>query len=220
MHLASTTQRVRRRLGPTVATAAVCAGAALAFPGTAAAAPGDNGDVKIHATTTPFDDQRNEPKVCRFYLAAFNFDTLQKVSWSIDPQPAKNDGAHLAGDITLATGTGHTGPLSLPNGQYKLTWNFEGQSGQAKQKVFKVSCVVLGIPPGGSTGGTGQTPPLERDVFGNLVPAGGADTGSGSTASMGPDSIQTATGVVIALGAVLLGGRILRRRGRPRPDGR
>ncbi|WP_436770622.1 hypothetical protein [Yinghuangia sp. YIM S09857] len=213
--------------------ATACAGlAVLAVPQTAAAAPGDNGDVKIHATTTEFDDQRDEPKVCRFYLAAFNFDTVQKVSWAIDPQPAKQGGAHLAGDITLATGTGHSGPLSLPNGQYKLTWNFEGQSGQAKQKVFKVSCVVISNPPGGTTGGTsgGSTgattggadhaPPMVRDVFGNLVPAGGADTGSGSTASMASNSGQIAAGAAIALGAVLLGGRLLRRHGRNRPGSR
>ncbi|WP_281262790.1 hypothetical protein [Streptomyces cahuitamycinicus] len=40
----------------------------------AAPAPGDNGDVKIHASTTASDNQRNDPKVCDFYLAVFNFD--------------------------------------------------------------------------------------------------------------------------------------------------
>lgn len=217
MFLASNSHRVRGGLALFASAAAVgTVTAVAALPGTASAAPGDNGDVKIHSTTTDFEDQRNEPKVCRFYLAAFNFDEVQKVTWTIDPQPEKKGASHLAGDITLATGTGHTGPLSLPNGQYKLTWNFEGQSGQAKQKVFKVSCVT---PPNGTTGG-GHTPPMERDVFGNLVPAGGAETGSGSTATLGSNSVQTAAGVTIALGAVLVGGRILRRRGRNRPSSR
>ncbi|MEU2265990.1 hypothetical protein ABZ568_05990 [Streptomyces olindensis] len=44
---------------------------------------GDNGDVKIHASATRADDQRNDPKVCDFYLAAFNFDPGEKVNWTI-----------------------------------------------------------------------------------------------------------------------------------------
>ena len=61
----------------------VAAGPAAAF----VMAPGDNGDVKIHASTTPVGDTRNEPKVCVFYLDAFNFDGLQQVSWHINQQP-------------------------------------------------------------------------------------------------------------------------------------
>ncbi|HEU5428353.1 MAG TPA: hypothetical protein VFU74_15840, partial [Actinocrinis sp.] len=60
----------------------VAAGPAAAF----VMAPGDNGDVKIHASTTPVGDQRDETHVCVFYLDAFNFDTIQQVSWHIDQQ--------------------------------------------------------------------------------------------------------------------------------------
>lgn len=189
--------------------AAVVGAAAFAplalFPAAASAAPGDNGDVKIHATTTPVDDQRNEPKVCRFYLDAFNFDTLQQVSWTIDPQPANSGTAHLDGTITLTDGNGHTGALSLPNGQYKLTWTFQGENGSGKHKVFKVSCVTP--PPNTQT---------STDIFGNVVPAGGADTGVGSTAS-GTDPAKAVGGVAIA-GLALAGGVWLLRRGR-RTDG-
>ncbi|MGH1552814.1 hypothetical protein ACRAWF_14550 [Streptomyces sp. L7] len=124
----------------------------------AVAAPGDNGDVKIHEVGTPFDDQRNQPKVCDFYLDAFNFDTIQEVTWSIETQPPVLGGATRTGSITLTSGTGHTMPVAtLPNGMYKLTWNFVGEHGAGKHKVFKVDCPTPppGGGPGGGTGGTG-----------------------------------------------------------------
>ncbi|MFE0651716.1 hypothetical protein ACFVZH_24320 [Streptomyces sp. NPDC059534] len=155
------TARTARPLAATAAAALALGSLVLAGAPSAYAAPGDNGDVKIHKLGTPFDDQRNEPKVCRFYLAAFNFDTLQEVDWEIAPQPPKADDPNLSGHIALATGTGHTGPLSLPSGQYKLVWTFEGQTGAGKQKVFQVECpgdVITNPsspPNGGPSGGPG-----------------------------------------------------------------
>ena len=74
-------------------TAVVAVGLPLAFGAASAGAqqvagqaktpPGDNGDVKIHNSTTPVTDERNEPHVCVFYLDAFNFDPAQSVSWRI-----------------------------------------------------------------------------------------------------------------------------------------
>ncbi|MEU8139619.1 hypothetical protein [Streptodolium elevatio] len=207
----NTTHPSRALRGLAISASVATAGASLILAAPSAyGAPGDNGDVKVHATTTPFDDQRNEPKVCRFYLAAFNFDTVQQVTWSIDPQPAAKGTGHLDGALVLADGTGHTGPLSLPNGMYKLTWNFEGESGKAKQKVFKVSCVD--VPPGSGA-------PTVKDVFGNVVPAGGADTGVGSAADS-IDPLKAGAGIALAGGAGLfLGYRLLRRGRRGRPSG-
>ncbi len=37
-------------------------------------------------------------------------------------------------------GGGFTGDMTLPNGHYKLYWNFTGEHGFAKQKVFWVAC--------------------------------------------------------------------------------
>ncbi|GHG19532.1 hypothetical protein ACFFSH_21010 [Streptomyces filamentosus] len=189
----------------------VLTGLALAGGAPAAyAAPGDDGDVKIHKVGTPFDDQRNEPKVCRFYLAAFNFDKDQKVQWEIVPQPDKADDPNLGGQLTLPTGTGHTGPLALPDGMYKLTWTFEGENGAGKQKVFQVDCPNGGGPGGpGGNGGHGHHP------------HGPVGAGGGGSAEIAAQEDASAFGVGAAVAAGLAGtvGLVLIRRSRRRNDG-
>ncbi|MEV0224518.1 hypothetical protein [Streptomyces sp. NPDC050704] len=188
----------RVRTGAAALTALTLAGTALLGAPAAFAAPGDNGDVKIHAETTPDTDQSNNPKVCKFYLAAFNFDPNQAISWVIDPQPANSGTATLNGTLTLPTGTGRTpvkpATLSLPNGQYKLTWKIEGGMGAGKHKVFKVDCPIT--PPGGPNGG---------------VPAGGG--GLAQTPSV------SAVGAAAAVGLVGVSGFVYFRMLRRRPDG-
>src|SRR5579871_4929888 len=88
---------VRRRL--TVLLTAVLLG--LLLPTSAWAAPGDNGDVKIHSSTTPTGDPRDETHVCVFYLDAFNFDTIQQVSWDINQQPPTGRAQVASGSLTL-----------------------------------------------------------------------------------------------------------------------
>ncbi|MEU8763733.1 hypothetical protein, partial [Streptomyces sp. NPDC048659] len=151
-----------RPLLSSAVAALVMGSVALAGAPSAFAAPGDNGDVKIHSSGTAPDSNKDEPKVCKFYLAAFNFDGLQEVSWDISPQPPKAGSPNLSGKITLgASGDGHTSDLVLPDGQYKLDWTFVGENGAGKHKVFKVDCGTTPTPPpttggssnGGSTGG-------------------------------------------------------------------
>lgn len=103
---------------------------------------GDNGTVKVHRSTTRVDDPRNEPHVCGFYLDGFGFDARQQVSWRIVSWPPTGDRTQvLHGTLTLGMdGDGHTSVLSLPNGHYKLYWNFAGENGKAKHKVFWVKC--------------------------------------------------------------------------------
>ena len=121
---------------------------ALAAPGAGAqsialgARNGDNGTVKIHNSTTPVTDPRNEPHVCVFYLDALGFDPGQSVSWQIKSWPPTGSRAVVAsGALALdSAGSGHTGDMSLQNGHYKLFWNFVGENGFAKQKVFWVTC--------------------------------------------------------------------------------
>ncbi|MGW1994019.1 hypothetical protein [Embleya sp. NPDC001921] len=203
----SPSTRLRR-----LTVAAIAAGAAT-FAGTGTAhalpmAPGDNGDVKVHKSTTSPTDQNNEPKVCRFHLAAFNFDGLQAVTYTIAAQPADGNGTLLGGNITLAAdGTGHTSTLSLPNGQYKLVWTFEGEQGAGKQKVFQVDCpngtTTNGGANGGSSGGR---------------PAGSVDAGGGGGSSQ-VDAGEVTAGLLVG-GAALGGfGFYLHRRRRAAGDG-
>jgi hypothetical protein len=125
------------------AAAQPIASAKLSSGGTSPAArPGDNGTVKIHRAGTPVADRRNQPHVCSFYLDAFGFDPAQSVSWQIKSWPPTGDRAVVASGVLAldSSGDGHTGDMSLSDGHYKLFWNFQGEHGFAKQKVFWVSC--------------------------------------------------------------------------------
>jgi hypothetical protein len=129
--------------GLTLAFAAPGAAAQSSSGGKAPATrPGDNGTVKIHRAGTPVADPRNQPHVCSFYLDAFGFDAAQSVSWQIKSWPPTGDRAVVAsGALALdSSGDGHTGDMTLSNGHYKLFWNFQGEHGAAKHKVFWVSC--------------------------------------------------------------------------------
>ncbi|GGV89903.1 hypothetical protein GCM10015535_44870 [Streptomyces gelaticus] len=116
----------------------------LLAPSASAAPKGDNGTVKIHDSKTGEELRRNEPKVCSFYLDAFGFDATQKVQWHIEAW-ANNDldkGETVKTGAFALDGSGHgrTTDMTLPDGQYKLFWNFEGENGKAKHKVFKTDC--------------------------------------------------------------------------------
>ncbi|MFF8846676.1 LPXTG cell wall anchor domain-containing protein [Streptomyces sp. NPDC015127] len=132
--------RILRSTSALVAAAAVSLSAAPA----AFATNGDNGTVKIHDSATGEELRKNEPKVCEFYLDAFGFDAGQQVEWHIEAW-ANNDLAKgetvKSGSLTLdADGHERTLDMTLPDGQYKLFWNFDGENGKAKQKVFKSDC--------------------------------------------------------------------------------
>ncbi|WP_406494466.1 LPXTG cell wall anchor domain-containing protein [Streptomyces sp. NBC_00846] len=136
-------------------TAAVTAALLLA-PTAYATAPGDNGTVKIHDAATGEELRKNEPHVCTFYLDAFGFDAGQNVDWRIE---AWAPTAHVKGE-TVKTGSlkldgkGHlrSEDQSLPDGHYKLFWNFDGEHGKAKHKVFWVDCNDDSKPGGGKPG--------------------------------------------------------------------
>lgn len=124
-------------------TAAVAAAILLA-PAAHATAPGDNGTVKIHDAKTGEELRKNEPHVCTFYLDAFGFDSTQKVDWHIEawaPTAHVKGETVKSGSLTLdAEGHGRTPDQSLPDGHYKLFWNFDGEHGRAKHKVFWTDC--------------------------------------------------------------------------------
>ncbi|MGW1745919.1 LPXTG cell wall anchor domain-containing protein [Streptomyces sp. NPDC002092] len=138
------------------ALSAVAAAALFSAPVAAhATVPGDNGTVKIHDATTGEELKRNEPHVCTFYLDAFGFDAVQQVDWHIEawaPTAGVKGKTVKTGAITLdAEGHGRTANMSLPDGHYKLFWNFDGEKGAAKHKVFWTDCKD-------SQGGGGSTP--------------------------------------------------------------
>ncbi|MGW1864708.1 hypothetical protein ACWCPS_03995 [Streptomyces mauvecolor] len=183
----------RPRTRAAAVAALTLAGTALTGTSAALAAPGDNGDVKIHAMGTLFTDPSNNPRVCGFYLDGFNFDTVQGVTWNISPQPARAGGATLTGTLRLAGGTGYTTPLTLPDGQYKLVWNIAG-NGASKQKVFTVDCKPGSAKAGAPLGG---------------VPAGGG----GLAETSGAPQAGAAAGLgLVSVAGVLYVRRLRRRR--------
>ncbi|MFF2407332.1 LPXTG cell wall anchor domain-containing protein [Streptomyces sp. NPDC058092] len=137
--------------------AAAVTAALLLAPTAYATAPGDNGTVKIHDASTGEELRKNEPHVCTFYLDAFGFDAGQNVDWRIE---AWAPTAHVKGE-TVKTGSlkldgqGHlrSEDQSLPDGHYKLFWNFDGEHGKAKHKVFWVDCNDDKKPGGDKPGG-------------------------------------------------------------------
>ena len=192
-----------RPLISATATALVLGSVALAGAPSAFAAPGDNGDIKIHEKGTVEPDPRNDPKVCEFHIAAFNFDGLQQVHWEIFNQP-KPGVPVKQGDIVLdPNGDGYTSDMSLPDGMYKVEWTFAGQQGAKKSKVFKVEC---------APGGNGHKPPH------GPVGAGGGGAAETTTAAEA-DSSAFGVGSAVAAGLAGTAGLILVRRARRRNDG-
>ena len=184
---------------------AVCAAASavlLLAPAAHATPPGDNGTVKIHDASTGEDLRRNEPHVCTFYLDAFGFDGLQEVDWHIDAiPPSENKGETVeSGALTLdAEGHGRSEDLSLPDGHYKLFWNFEGEKGSAKHKVFWTDCEDA-QGPGGSTPSGAASPSPSSGA--SQAPSGGpgasaspsSPAGEGVPGSSSPSSQGGADG--------------------------
>ncbi|MFZ3573351.1 hypothetical protein ACOKM5_41125 [Streptomyces sp. BH097] len=132
--------RDRRRTG-ILGAVALTIGLAAVPVSQALAAPGDNGDIKVHSADTPVGDERDEPQVCEFYLDAFDFDGVKAVYWQIDEIPPTGNDTVSQGVLRVNDdGSAHTATMSLPDGHYGVTWRWATESGQAKSKNFKVDC--------------------------------------------------------------------------------
>ena len=207
------------------ALAAAAAAALLTAPAAHATPPGDNGTVKIHDVATGAELLRNEPHVCTFYLDAFGFDSGQQVDWHIEawaPTAAVKGETVKSGSLTLdAEGHGRTSELSLPDGHYKLFWNFDGEKGAAKHKVFWTDCADEESEEG-STGTSGTSPSSTADQTKPTESAESAEpatepsasespavAGAGSSPQGGGDLAETGSGAPIGLisaaAAALLG---------------
>jgi hypothetical protein len=205
---------LRARAGATVVLTALAAAGASWVAAPTASAQGENGDIRIHNVHVPYGVSKEDSVVCRFYLDAVNFDVLTTVAYTITPQPPLPTSATVAGTIQLAGGAGHTDPLGLADGQYKLTWIV---AGVPKEKIFRVNCRDEGRRDGDDgpgriedrgDGGWGQN---ERGG-----PKGGVHAGGGglvdTAAAYGPVSGAAAVGLVAVGGVVYV-------RLRRRPDG-
>ncbi|CAM5564344.1 LPXTG cell wall anchor domain-containing protein [Streptomyces canus] len=183
---------------------AVCAVASAAFlvaPVAHATAPGDNGTVKIHDATTGEELRKNEPHVCTFYLDAFGFDAVQEVDWHIEawaPTADVKGETVKSGEITLdSDGHGRTDDLSLPDGHYKLFWNFEGEnSAAAKHKVFWTDCEdeeggggTTATPTASASG----TPGSGDSASPSADPSDSAEAGASASASSSPAASASAS---------------------------
>ncbi|MFI1073856.1 LPXTG cell wall anchor domain-containing protein [Streptomyces puniciscabiei] len=170
---------------------AVTAGVSAALfvaPAAHAAPPGDNGDVKIHKSATDEYDERNQPHVCSFYLDAFHFDGGQQVDWRIEvwaPTGGTKGATVKSGALSLdADGHGRTADMTLPDGHYKLFWNFVGEKGSAKHKVFWTNCQ-------GSGGGAPSSGPSAGP---SSAPSGSSSSSPSSPSSSSPSSSASAPG--------------------------
>jgi len=230
-----------RTIASAGAVAAAAAASLLFAAAPAPAANGDNGTVKIHDSATGEELRKNEPKVCEFYLDAFGFDAGQQVTWQIVGWKPTGDNKTVAdeGAIVLdGEGNGRTEDMTLPDGHYKLFWNWKGENGAAKHKVFWTECEdgsespdpsdsPSGAPSDGSSEPAEQPGEPGEDgkdgkggkEGGDATPSasaapgaqGGSDDGSGGLAATG----ASVTGISIA-SAILLGAGgylVLRRRG-------
>ncbi|MFJ8634162.1 LPXTG cell wall anchor domain-containing protein [Streptomyces sp. NPDC093568] len=184
-----------RTLNRVGALTAVAAAALLSAPAAAhataiAAGPGDNGTVKIHDATTGEELRKNEPHVCEFYLDAFGFDSVQQVSWHIEawaPTAAVKGETVKSGAITLdGEGHGRTEDLTLPDGHYKLFWNFEGEKGSAKHKVFWTDCEDE--EPSGTPSSSASEPETPGEE--STEPAASPSTSAGEAAPSSSPSVQ------------------------------
>ncbi|WCH93345.1 LPXTG cell wall anchor domain-containing protein [Streptomyces moderatus] len=211
-----------RTLNRVGALSAVAAAALLSAPAAAhATAPGDNGTVKIHDATTGEELPKNEPHVCEFYLDAFGFDSVQQVSWHIEawaPTAAVKGETVKSGAITLdGEGHGRTDDMTLPDGHYKLFWNFQGEKGSAKHKVFWTDCEDeepgVGTPtpsasePGSETPGeeTTEPSPSPSTSAGEAAPSSSPSTQGDAEGDLAETGNGAPVGLLSAAAAALLG---------------
>ncbi|MFJ9041791.1 hypothetical protein ACIRF8_35140 [Streptomyces sp. NPDC102406] len=118
----------------------------IAMPG-AQAAPGDDGDIKVHKVTTRVNDERTNSQVCRFYLDAFNFDKVRTVLWEIHETAPTGDDRVMRGELRMRDGRGFTYPMALPRGHYKVTWTYPRGKAAGESKPFQVICDNPWTPP-------------------------------------------------------------------------
>ncbi|MFE2100957.1 MULTISPECIES: hypothetical protein [unclassified Streptomyces] len=223
---------VGSRAGATVVLTALAAAGASWVAAPTAVAQGENGDIRVHRVYALPGTGKDESQVCRFYLDAVNFDTLASIPYTITPQPPLPTSATVTGAVPLAGGAGHTDPLGLADGQYKITWVVAGAT---KEKVFRVNCRDLAKDDGAHAPGQiedhqqkdqqgGQQKDQQSDQRDDAAwaqggdhndgPKGGVHAGGGglidTSGAFSPVAAAAAVGLVAVSGVAYL--RLIRRR--------
>ncbi|MFG2355493.1 hypothetical protein [Streptomyces sp. NPDC048521] len=209
------------RAGATVVLTALAAAGASWVAAPNAVAVGENGDIRIHNARVPYVTQlggsaKDDPVVCKFWLEAVNFDSLGSIAYTITPQPPLPTAATVTGIIQLAGGAGHTDPLGLADGQYKISWTV-GTPPAVKEKVFRVNCHDGQHDGAQGPGGQIEDHQQENGAWGQndqQPPKGGVHAGGGglvdTAAAYSPVTAAAAVGLVAVCGAVYF--RLIRRR--------
>lgn len=221
----------RARTGAAAIAALACAGMTLAGAAPAFAVPGDSGDLKIHRAGVEHWDTRDDIKgVCRFSLSAFNFDSLDTLTWTITPQPPTATGATLTDSLTLIAGRGHTGEYALPDGDYLLTWTIPSVT-DPKRKLFTVDCERYGDKRGEKgpesnrmqdeqkKEGSDWENKDDKDAPHGAVPAGGGGMPEGTGEGTADESSSAGVTTALVAGSAGVAGLVLVRRARRRTHG-
>lgn len=115
-----------------------------------AAAPGNNGTLKIHEQGTPSGTEDNDPKVCVFNVEGFGFDVAQTGMLSFTVQGGDGPQGTPAGPYSFgptdASGFYATQYFTLDPGHYLATLTAPDGTTKAKSKVFKVTCELSPSP--------------------------------------------------------------------------
>ncbi|MEU6402682.1 hypothetical protein [Streptomyces sp. NPDC046985] len=206
------------------ASAAVTAVGATWLAAPAAMAQGEAGDIKIHRVGVSYGAAQDDPMVCRFYLDATGFGALRTIGYRVQAMPSPPAGAAVKGAVPLAAGTGHTGQLSLADGQYKLVL---AVAGPPREKIFRVDCRDAGRqngaqgPNGKAQGPNGKAQDPGRGQGGGPGahraqggPLGGVYAGGGGLADAAQafSAVAGAGAVALVMVSAVMYLRMIRRR--------
>ncbi|MER7856874.1 hypothetical protein ABTZ98_30635 [Streptomyces bacillaris] len=189
------------RIGAKAAVAVAVAGTALAGAPSAYAVPGDSGNIDIRSVSWHSRGDRDGVEVCKFVLAASNFESFPSVPWTITEQPPTvPPGTTLMDRLPLINGSARSETYLLPEGTYQLVWVVPAGP---KQKSFKVEC-----PERGHGGGKPHKP--QQPIGG--VPAGGGGVPDMEPISSTDDSNSGVAAAALVAGAAGAAGLIMVRR--------
>lgn len=149
----------RGRVAVALTTAATVAIGSIALA-VGASADNNKGTIKV-SDVAGCAAVSNDPKIMdEFWIGGFNFASGEQGSLSIATQPGKSIVLGPVGVTADGDGSFCAGPYTVPEGQYKV--NFEFTSASGKSKVFKVETTVPEEPEEPEEPTTPSTPPTQK----------------------------------------------------------